>query len=251
HRRVAPVGQLLVALRPAWWVLRAWAAAVVIARLLPGWYPYGLTWLPGVHAAVGLAILAGCVVGSALVGLGRLWPGGASSVLARTVLLVLNIAAVVAVPVINGQLDRLSWDRYSQGYNEARWNGNGQGVLNRGEQVCNIAAYDAEGQPLVGVQLFDQAGRPLSVQCYEQADHAVPWMLGDVPRWNVFPLGERDRPARRQVERDDVSGAAFPTPDRATTPAVTNRLVPVRAEPEKPGPGKKDREHDEGGVSRR
>lgn len=220
------VWSLVVTLRPAWWVLRAWAAAVVVARVLPGWYPYGLTWLPGVHAGVGLAILLACVVGSTLVGTGRLWPGGSASLVPRTALLLLNIAAVVAVPVINGQLDRLSWDRYSQGYNEAQWNGDGEGVVNRGEQVCNISAYDAEGQPLTGVQLFDQAGRPLAVQCYGQANRTVPWVLGDVTRWNVFPLGERERPARTAERRADLTGAAFPTPDRATTPEVTNPLVP-------------------------
>lgn len=241
HRRVEPAWRLLVALRPAWWVLRGWVAAVVIARVIPGWYPYGLTWLPGVPAGVALAILLVCIVGSALVGMGRLWPGGASSVLARTTLLLLNVAAVVAVPVINGQLDRLSWDRYSQGYNEARRGGDEQGLVNRGEQVCNIAAYDTEGQPLVGVQLFDQSGRPLDVRCYDQRNTTVPWMLGDVTRWNVFPLGERERPARNATRRADLSDAAFPTPDRATAPEVTNPLVPAPAEPERATTGDKDK----------
>lgn len=230
HPRVAPVWRVLVALRPAWWVLRAWAAAVVIARLLPGWYPYGLTWLPGVPAVIGLVLLVVCIAGSALVGLGRVWPGGASTTVARTTLLLLNVAAVLAVPAINGQLDRLSWDRYSQGYNEARWDGGGEGLVNRGRQVCNIAAYDADGQPLSGVQLFDQDGRPLDVRCWDQRSTKVPWVLGDDTRWNVFPLGERERPARTERRREDLTGAAFPTPDRATAPAVTHPLVPVEVE---------------------
>jgi len=45
---------------------------------------------------------------------------------------------------------------------------------------CNIAAHNAEGQPLVGVQLFDQVGRPLDVRCYGQQSTTVPWMLGGV-----------------------------------------------------------------------
>jgi hypothetical protein len=236
HPRVAPGWRVLVALRPAWWVLRAWAAAVVLARLVPGWYPYGLTWLPGVHAAVGLGLLVACIVGSALVGLGKVWPGSASGVLARTTLLLLNLAAVIALPVINGQLDRLSWDRYSQGYNEARWTGNSEGLVNGGRQVCNIAADDADGRPLTGVQLFDQEGRPLDVRCWDQRATTVPWVLGDVTRWNVFPLGERDRPARTERRREDLTGAAFPTPDRATAPEVTNPLVPEPAERERISP---------------
>lgn len=230
HPRVAPVWSLLVALRPAWWVLRAWVAAVIVARLVPGWYDFGLTWLPGVQPPIALILLVGCIAGSALVGLGRIWPGasptGSRGWAARLVLVVLNIGAVIAVPYINAQLDAQSWSRYSQGYNEAQWSGGDEGLVNRGNQVCNIAAYDASGQPLVGVQLFDQAGRPLGVRCYGQENRTVPWVLGDVTRWNVFPLGERARPARTPERRADLTDATLPTPDRATTPEVTNPLVP-------------------------
>ena len=251
--RVAPARAVLVALRPAWWAVRGWAAAVIVARLVPGWYDYGLRWLPGVHAALGLAVLAACVVGSTLVGLGKVWPGTGSGTVARTVLLVLNLFAIVALPVLNGQLDQQSWDRYSQGYSEARRGGHGEGVANRGEQVCNIAAYDSDGQPLVGVQLFDQAGRPLDVRCFDQQARMVPWVLGDVTRWNVFPLGERDRPARNAERRADLTGAAFPVPDRATTPAVTNPLVPVPEETEQAPTDKEKKDGDrvKGDVSRR
>jgi hypothetical protein len=259
--RVAPVWTVLVALRPAWWVIRGYVAAVLAARLVPGWYDYGLIWLPGVHAALGLVILVVCVAGSALVGTGRVWPGpgspGSSSV-SRVVLLLLNVVALVALPVINGQFDEQSWSRYSQGYNEAQVIDDDSGVMNRGDEVCNIAAYDASGQPLVGVQLFDQRGRPLDVQCYGQAGRTVPWVLGDVTRWNVFPLGVRARPARTPERRADLSDAAFPTPDRATTPQVTNPLLPepVEAEPEKESAGKTpagktDGGRNSGGVSRR
>ncbi len=232
--RIAPVWTVLVALRPAWWALRAWAAAVAVARLVPGWYDYGFRWLPGVHPVLGTAILLICLVGSTLVGTGRLWPGGRSGTAGRVALLLLNVVALVALPVINGQLDAQSWSRYSQGYNEAQRGNGAPGLVSRGEQVCNIAAYDAAGQPLTGVQLFDQRGRPLDVQCYGQAGRTVPWVLGDVTRWNVFPLGVRARPARTPASRADLSDAAFPTPDRATTPEVTNPLVPDAVEEVRP-----------------
>lgn len=251
---IATVWTVLVALRPAWWAVRAWAAAVLLALFLPGWYDYGFVWLPGVHPVAGLLILLACLAGSALVGLGKVWPGGRRGTPARMVLLVLNVAAVVALPVINGQLDQQSWSRFSQGYNEAQAGAGARGVMNGGQEVCNIAAYDAAGQPLVGVQLFDQAGRQLDVRCYDQVALKVPWMLGDVTRWNVYPLGERDRPARSERRRQDLTGAALPTPDRATTPAVTNPLVPVEAEARPSGTTDRDRgERDSrrGDVSRR
>lgn len=256
--RVAPVWTVLLALRPAWWVIRGYVAAVLAVRLVPGWYDYGLIWLPGVHPVLALPILVVAVAGSALVGLGRVWPGpgspGSSSV-SRLVLILLNVVAFVALPVINGQLDEQSWSRYSQGYNEAQRGSDDEGLVSRGEQVCNIAAYDASGQPLTGVQLFDQRGRPLDVQCYGQAGRTVPWVLGDVTRWNVFPLGVRARPARTPERRADVSDAAFPTPDRATTPGVTNPLLPEPVEvvpEEEPTATKDGRKGDpKGDVSRR
>lgn len=35
---VLPIWTVLATLQPAWWALRAWAVAVVVARLVPGWH---------------------------------------------------------------------------------------------------------------------------------------------------------------------------------------------------------------------
>ena len=233
--RVAPVWSVVAALRPVWWFVRAWIAAVLVCIALPGYMVWGFTWLPGVNNEVGLAVLTACVVLSTLVGLGRIWPGSAATAsrgtVARLVLIGLNLFALAMVPAVEQYYQDAEWNQVQDsGYLDNSWV-EGVGVVNRGQQVCNIAAYDASGQPLTGVQLFDQSGRPLDVRCYGQQDRAVPWVLGDVTRWNVFPLGERDRPARTPERRADLSDAAFPTPDRATTPGVTNPLVPVEAEP--------------------
>ena len=233
--RVAPVWSFVSSLRPVWWVLRAWVVTVLLCVAVPGYDPYGLTWLPGVPGPLGLLLLAACVVTSTLVGMGRIWPGhaaaGSRGVVARSVLIALNALALCLVPTAGSKVEDARWTQVeSSGAYDDSWVSD-QGVLNRGQQVCNIAAYDALGEPLAGVQLFDQAGRPLDVRCYGQANRTVPWMLGDVTRWNVFPLGERDRPARTVERRSDLTGAAFPVPDRATTPEVTNPLVP-QVEPE-------------------
>lgn len=257
--RVAPAWSLVVALRPVWWLFRAWIAAVLVCIAMPGYTPWGFTWLPGVPNELGLAVLAVCVLGSTLVGTGRVWPGGteASSrgTAARVALIGLNLLAVGMIPVVEQYYQDAEWAQVRE-YGFASSSVEDLGVTNRGQQVCNIAAYDAEGRPLVGVQLFDQAGRPLDVRCWGQQDRTVPWVLGDVTRWNVFPIGERDRPARTPQRRADLLGAAFPTPDRATTPAVTNPLVPVEAEVERAPSRTKDRDRSErprtdGDVSRR
>lgn len=266
--RVAPVWSVVVALRPVWWFWRAWIAAVLVCIAMPGYTPWGFTWLPGVNNEVGLAVLAACVVGSTLVGTGRVWPGGTTAssrgTAARVVLIGLNLLALAMIPFVEQHYQDAEWRQAAgNGYADSSWVDD-MGVMNRGQQVCNIAAYDAQGQPLVGVQLFDQAGRPLDVRCYDQQARTVPWVLGDVTRWNVFPLGERDRPARNAERRADLADAAFPTPDRATTPGVTNPLVPGATEPvdgpdddrgqgDKGGKGGKDPdgEREKGDVSRR
>lgn len=231
--RVAPVWSVAAALRPVWWFFRAWIAAVLLCVAMPGYTPWGFTWLPGVSNELGLVILGACVVGSTLVGMGRVWPGGASAshgTAARVVLIGLNLFALAMIPAAEQRYQDAEWAQVQEyGFADSSWTAD-VGVLNRGEQVCNIAAYDADGQPLTGVQLFDQAGRPLDVRCAGQQDRTVPWVLGDVTRWNVFPIGERAIPARRPAQREDLEGAAFPVPDRATAPAVTNPLVPEEVE---------------------
>lgn len=246
--RVAPVWSVVAALQPAWWLVRAWVAAVLVCVALPGWYTYGLTWLPGLRREYAVAVLAVCVVGSVLVGLGRVWPGasraGSRGTGARVVLLGLNAAAVLGLLVANEQLENAGWDRYSQGYMESQYRA--PGLVNDQRPVCNIAAYDAAGRPLRGVQLFDQRGRALDVQCPGRDRRSVPWVLGDVARWNVFPLGESERPRGRSGVPGDVDGAAFPTPERRTVPAVTNPLVPVRTEAERV-PGARSGQQGDGG----
>jgi hypothetical protein len=169
---------------------------------------------------------------------------------ARLVLVGLNVLALGMVAYAEQEYQDAEWRQIEgSGYLDNSWVGS-VGVLNRGHQVCNIAAYDAAGRPLTGVQLFDQDGRPLDVRCHRQQDRMVPWVLGDVTRWNVFPLGERQRPARTPERRADLSDAAFPTPDRATTPEVTNPLLPPSAEETEPARARNGKKSEKD-VSRR
>ena len=238
--RVAPWWQVLVTMRPAWWLVRGWVAAVIISVAMPGWESWGLPWMPGVGDFLGWVIFLSCLVGSTLVGVGRLWPGapqGAERGKAAAVVLVLaNTFAVVMLPVAMGYLGTARSEYASQlstTWVEPKF------ATNRGQALCNVSAYDAAGNPLSGVQLFDQDGRPLELGCYDRAAHYVPWALGDVPRWNVVPLAARDKVAWGARKREDVSGASFPIPDKATVPPVQHPLVPVVVEPpvEDPYPG--------------
>lgn len=166
---------LLAWLRPLWWVLRGWLAVQLIGSVTGG-YSNRFETVPHLGGA-GWLVLVAAVVGSVQLGRGRFWPGGSRGVLARLVLVGLNVVAVVVAltAVDRANSDSRYWDGYGsgyeQGFNEAsRQNekpadeaAEEDALRFQGKEVSNIYPYDAQGRPLAGVQLFDQTGKPLTV----------------------------------------------------------------------------------------
>ncbi|HEY0889588.1 MAG TPA: hypothetical protein VGE38_08260, partial [Nocardioides sp.] len=223
--------------RPLWWLARAGIAALIAAGLL-GASAASLTFA---------VILVPAVVGSVLIGVGKLWPGGRRGLLPRLLLLALNSFAIVMLPVVASYLDQQADSRYWDGYNDAQADslptvdGAGYGIdeqaglYSSGRWVTNVFPYDASGRPLVGVQLFDQNGDPINVvaapecpdgaggwtvvtvdpMCWDPmtgeqgAEGRVPypWTNGAAQLENVFPL-----PTRMQAELQP-SATAFAEPD--------------------------------------
>jgi hypothetical protein len=147
----------------------------------------GFEW-PALIVAVAISIQ---------VGRGRLWPGTTGRLSARLVLLGLNALAVVVAPfIIGGALtgsdDAAFWRGYESGYSAGTEEMSQEsvsgiddqaGVYSSGHWVSNIYPYDASGKPLVGVQLFDQVGNPISVV-------AAPECPDDVGGWTVNPVAQ-------------------------------------------------------------
>lgn len=196
----AQVWGVVVALRPAWWVLRGWVAAQWIDMVTGPW-EY-LTLIPRFGDDVtGKLLLVGAVVGSVLLGLRRSWPASHSpaSVLARVVLLGLNVFAVLALLVVSTQFPsaRVVHDA-AHPYAMGRFGPTGytSGLVNDGTVVRNVFAYDAEGNPLEGVQLYDQSGEPLAIEpeiAYRmryggRLPTIYSWSRGEEKAWNVYPL---------------------------------------------------------------
>lgn len=231
--RASSVMEFLTAVRPAWWVLRAWLLVQALDALLGPWEE--LTLLPTLMIpGAGPVLFVLALVTSVQVGRGQ-WPTERLVPAAgrrRVLVFVGNVALlVIALPLTVSQAENeLWWNDYGYAMASARTSG----VANDGRQVCNLQAYDIAGQPLVGVQLYDDRGRAFDVRCPDRYGRAAyPWYLGDVARWNVFPLAER----RQRTDDRMVDGAyesprppAFPVTDRATVPAVAHPLVPVRVE---------------------
>lgn len=225
----------LAELTPAWWVARGW---------LLGSFAAGVTGSGDVllvpRDAGGLLWVALGVVLSVQWGRGRWMPW---RWMPRFVALASAVAVVAALPMASAtreRVDRGAEDLWGQGYHagvrDAGSQGAGagspvswgqvgsptgmDGIWVDGMQVSNLFAYDANGDPLRGVQLFDDRGRPVRTVGPEQVWQ--PWSVPDVDghwffrpsaatdgrtRWNVFPLQAL---SESDLEVDETTGEPKP-----------------------------------------
>jgi hypothetical protein len=193
-----PVEDLLVALRPAWWVLRGWALAHVLLQMsgADGGVAF---WLPSSMA--GWVLLGLAVVASAQWGRGR-WRTGPRW--RRALLLLSAVLAVVTVVLLVGLPDQQGKERAMLESEVAVAGRPSDGVVVDGERAFNLFVYDADGQPVDGAQVVDQRGRPVLTdpggndrwhrQKYWPDGASEPTYHVGVPgpggqlRWNVYPL---------------------------------------------------------------
>ncbi|WP_418064200.1 hypothetical protein [Pimelobacter simplex] len=227
--RLRPAWDVAMALRPAWWALRAWVAVTAI-DILAGTYER-VTLIPTLGSPlVGLVVLVAATAVSALIGLGRLWPGSGPDrkTLPRVALLAANVLAVVLPFSADFQgrgIFNEGRDGYSDGWNEALRQ---SGVISAGRPVTDIFAYDVAGKPIDQVQLVDQDGRPISIRLRdairddytERRSVACPAYNGDTPVTNAFPFARLPLiDGRCTPER--AAGATRPTPPFASLPPIT------------------------------
>ena len=224
---------LVQVLRPAWWILRAWVALQMVDLLWGGGsINLGLSVIPSL-LGWGWVLFAVASLVSIQVGRGKVWPGRPrGGAVGRLLLLAVNLLAACCLPVtfssvatpasLTPYLNDGSDQTYDQGYADARRAHDRAGMYVDGHWVSNIYPYDAAGRPLVGVQLFDQTGQPVTVEpqtecVYTAAEVAVdqgrvyyPWTTAAGQVSNVFPV-----PSRVQgPETPDPDPTAFTGPNR-------------------------------------
>lgn len=175
---------LLNSLRPVWWVARGLLLSLPFTYNPMFYGDQPAMWL----------INAAAVIVSVQWGRKKWMPQPA-------LFAVTTVASLFALAVVPPTIDTLAslarLGRYGV-YESDLY----QGLAVAGDPISNIFAYDANGELLTDVQLFDQSGRPLSVG----VDSGSPWRdwYDDVngesyyllPRdsapvvnpWNVFPL---------------------------------------------------------------
>ena len=208
--RLAPAWDIGTAVRPAWWVLRAWVAVQFLDWIFGPWeYPTPIPTLGG--SLGGFVVLVVAVVVSVQLGRGKIWPATTRgrSTWGRAGLVGLNaLAVLLIVPVLAEFPGPNAWagDRGGYNYYDADFRRQA-GLKVNGRMVRQVFAYDAQGNPLTGVQLFDGRGNPLEIHPEYAFLEAGPgrqmgyaWVNGNREQHNVFPLAYRTQRPWSQVE---------------------------------------------------
>lgn len=237
----------LIAVRPVWWVLRAYSAYVIaLAVMLFGRGRQDDWMLPS--SPLEWAALLVFVVVSVQWGRDRWLPKN----LLRHLRTLVSIAAVIALPFALGSLLSPRIEYVGDGYPP-------DGLRLDGIQIGNIFAFDENGDPIEHVQLYTGKGTPLnlygasgsSMEVGQMSDDgetvAIPFRdYRDQPVWNVFPLDEgtldpnTGEPRKSGIRQPSppfqrapgiVATAPTPTPTPVPTDAVTDPATDPTATP--------------------
>jgi hypothetical protein len=231
HPAIRQVGSFLVALRPLWWLFRAWAIYCIVV---------GILHLPTFE----LSLLT-FIVGAASLILSVQW--GRGKWLPRTwirrVFIGLNVLLVLCIPIV--VIATLSAIGQQSASASSAVEYAPDGLSLNGKGIHNIFAYDENGNPLKNVQLFDQDGKPLIAVPDSALTYTDGWGAGAnqvlVPNyqgrsaWNVYPLLHV---SQQWIHGDQVSPNAHPKPVRlpfakanpllqAPTPTATPTPTPT------------------------
>jgi hypothetical protein len=176
----------LDAIRPIWWIARAWLAVWLVAAF------FGVERGHGFAGGWWLVLVAFLVV-SVQWGRRR-WhsrPVPALIVIGN-VIAVIALLPVLAAAAGDGGHGDGSFDKgYSAGANSVLNDPAVEGLAYNGHPLDNIYAYDAAGKPLHDVQLFDVDGKPLSTNHDMGQTNLQPTPVRletGTKAYNVFPL---------------------------------------------------------------
>jgi hypothetical protein len=251
-RRTATYRELrsfLPQLQPAWWVLRGYLVALMLGAASSS-YPHALSPLPRMWDSrlLGLLVTLGSIVAS--VAWSRVTPARRGGLRALTV--AGNIAVVVAA---------LTFVDNGPGYQQVRYVDKQQEPgfppVVRGPygNILNIYPYAADGTPLSGVLLYDQAGNPIPGVVMDEYSvlHGYRDSTGQlVP--NMFPypepirdpntgqvIGERQRPVivapplLPSSPAASVAPSVGPTAEQSAAPPAAATPTASPATPAPPG----------------
>jgi hypothetical protein len=239
------VAEFVRSLAPAWWILRGWVGAQVVM------WPYGMSEITlWPTSTLDRILVVAAIVVSVQWGRGRWVPRW--SWFPRAVAVASVVAALLAIPMVarvEAEARPALADYYTgfdsgfdEGYNNAlvseRGAGSGpgpDGVWVDGVRVSNLFAYDAAGDPIRDVQLYDDRGRPVRTigadatwDTWSVPDVAGEWSFQPATasdgrlRWNVYPLSAvlADQVGGTDQGGDlyDLEGQEYPVPPTGVQP---------------------------------
>lgn len=237
---------LAATLRPLWWVVRGWLWFVLLRRILDviSWGGFPAEFAVGQFLPVdagGWVLAVGAMVASLEVARRR-FPRGSWQ---RVLSLVLGAAAVLAMPWAVATV----WDRagvdigivYVPEEVVVQVPAEPQdGVYVDGILVSNLFVYDAEGNPLERVQIFDDRGRPVRTtydggwELWSLPGVTEPWRFVSAvdvdgrDRWNVYPL----QGAPVAAWNEDGAGPTLLDGESLRTPPLPFAQAPALTGPE-------------------
>ncbi|MDW5323283.1 HAAS signaling domain-containing protein [Plantactinospora sp. KLBMP9567] len=211
------LSEFLRLLRPAWWILRGYLAAMLITVLLTG-TSFGLLPRLGGSGLAALLLLAVTITGS-------IWLGRRTDRMGRRPRLVLNLGA--ALLVLFGLAGFVELDSRAGGGSTLQYE---QVYTDQYSGVQDVYVYDSQGRLLEGVRLFDQSGQPIRLGnpwCAE-AQHRYQTMpeYGDLTRM-TYPYCPEGAPFR--------FGPTSPPAPEPTAPAEPTATPGGTAPPATPG----------------
>ncbi|MBB5870380.1 hypothetical protein F4553_003759 [Allocatelliglobosispora scoriae] len=210
-------------LRPAWWIIRGWAAAMIFCRIASVDARDGLLPVLEGNEFVGLLVLIGAVVGS--IWLGRR-AGGFGTWPKR---LVAVGSAVVALGAVIGFFELDSDLRHGP---SVVYQTSGSPL----ESVEDLYVYDAGGKLLTGVRVFDQWGNQITVgfdRCGRPATYLgdsrsdVQVTVYEEPGSRTYPFCPEMAPLVQPMPSAPVQVDPTPYPSKESRPKPTADPAPA------------------------
>jgi hypothetical protein len=201
----------LSTLRPGWWVLRGYVAAMLLAVMFDdGSRPLGVLPRVGGSLAVAVLLLTGCVLLSVLVGRRSAGLAGWPRFALHSSTVFLAIAAAAGVAVVDDSTRR---DFHQDVYRE-------RPPLS---DVRDLFVYDGD-RLLTGVRVYDQDGNPVTLptgNCLAEPDRQREPVAG------VYPACPARAPLGPSAPWQAPSpSAATPSPSAVTPSQSTAGLAP-------------------------
>jgi hypothetical protein len=218
--RVRQIVAFLPEMRPAWWVLRGYLAALILTvALSPG---YGLGPIPNPITKRGLAeILAMGIAIWLSVRLGRrslnLRQGIRFLAVSANVLI-----ALVAVGVL-GQMHTFTYNYWDVTGNAPPQQAPFNAAFAAGP-TTNIYPYSQDGKPLTNILLYDQDGQPITVE-QSEAQTSYPTGADGKAITNAYPLTQRHQNGDPVVP-PRVAFPPWPTPSPTASPSLSSSPSP-------------------------